>query len=240
MFLFLFSALLLISAEKEITIKWFGQSCLLITSSDGTRILTDPAEFMGYHLPKGITADIVTVSHNHMDHNRVDLVGGKPEVIMGLTPNSSEVIKVDRKIKNIRVYNVSSYHNPGKNGLNAIFVFEFDGIRITHLGDIGITLTDDQVKAIGKIDILMIPVGGKYTIAGADADKIIEQLNVKSIVFPMHYKTDAFPGLPYSETDFLQGKKNVKRISGNSFAIDLSKMPSTIEFIVMDYKESVK
>jgi L-ascorbate metabolism protein UlaG (beta-lactamase superfamily) len=224
------------AGEKDISIKWFGQSCFLITVSDGTQILTDPAEFMGYHLPTGLTAHIVTVSHNHMDHNRVDLVGGNPEVLMGLTPDSTKFVHTDKKIKNIRIYNVSSFHDPGKHGLNAIFVFEFDGIRIAHLGDIGTTLTDNQIKAIGKIDILMIPVGGKYTIAGADADKIVEQLDVKMIVFPMHYKTEAFSGLPYSENDYLKGKKNIKRISGNTFILNISKPPAEREYIVMDYK----
>ena len=178
--------------EKKVKIKWFGQSCFLIITSKKTQILTDPVEFKGYHLPKGIEPDVVTISHNHPDHNRVDVVGGNPLVLKGTTKNIQKVISIDTIIKDIRIYTVSSYHNPGKHGMNALFVFEFDGIRIIHLGDIGTTLTDKQIRDIGEIDILMIPVGGQHTIAGADADTVINQLKVSTAVFPMHYKTKAF------------------------------------------------
>ncbi len=200
-----------------------------------TQILTDPIAFKGYHLPNGIVPDLVTVSHNHPDHNRLDVVDGNPMELKGTTTNIQKVISIDKKIKDVRIYTVPSYHDPGRHGMNAIFVFEFDGIRIVHLGDLGTTLSDSQIEAIGNVDILMIPVGGQFTISGATADSVINQLKVQSIVFPMHYKTEAFNSLPYSADDFLKEKEYVKRISGNKFTLTLSNMPRIREYVVMDY-----
>lgn len=207
----------------------------MITTPGGTKILTDPVEFKGYHLPEGIKPDIVTVSHNHIDHNRTDVVAGDPEVIMGCTSDNREVNSVDREIQGVRIYTVPSYHDPGKHGVNAIFVFEFEGVKIAHLGDLGTTLSESQVETIGEVDILMIPVGGQFTISGSDADEVIRQLNVKTIVLPMHYKTEAF-SLPYSAEDFMQGKNNCKRISGNTVTIDISNLSQEREIVVMDYQ----
>jgi len=221
--------------KKEVTINYYGHSCFMITTPGGTKVLTDPVEFKGYHMPEGIKPDIVTVSHNHIDHNRTDVVAGNPEIILGCTSDHRKVTMVDRKIEDVKIYTVPSYHDPGKHGVNAIFVYEFDGIRIVHLGDLGTTLSESQIEAIGEVDILMIPVGGQFTISGSDADEVIRQLNVKSIVLPMHYKTEAF-SLPYSAEDFMQGKDNCKRISGNTVMIDISNLPQEREIVVMDYQ----
>lgn len=222
--------------EKEIVIKWFGQSCFLITTSEETQILTDPVEFKGYHLPNGIDADIVTVSHHHPDHNRIDLVCGSPELLEGTTPDIQKVNVFDRTINDVRIFSVPSFHSPGKYGMNAIFVFEFDGIRIAHLGDLGTTLSDRQIEAIGKVDILMIPVGGQFTISGTTADSVLNQIQAQSIIFPMHYKTEAFNSLPYTADDFLKSKeRRIKRIPGNEIRLTLSKLPRMREFVVLDY-----
>jgi len=234
--LLMFSINNICAVEKEIIIKWFGQSCFLIITSEGTQILTDPVEFKGYHLPNNIEPDVVTVSHNHPDHNRIDMVKGIPIILEGTTLNIKDVISIDRKIKDVRIYTVSSYHSPGKRGMNAIFVFEIDGIKIVHIGDLGTTLNEDQIKSIGNVDILMIPVGGQHTISGEKADKVIQQLKVSRVVFPMHYKTEAFKSLPFSVDDFLEGKENVEKISGNIFTFDLSNQAEPMKYIILDYK----
>lgn len=223
----------------EVTFKWFGQACFLIETSEKTQIIADPLEMGKYRIPKEIKPDIVTVSHEHSDHNKVDSVSGNPVILRGLKSGGKEFAKIDRKIKNIRIYTVASYHDQsqgGQRGLNAIFVYEFDGIRVAHLGDLGHTLSDEQVKAIGKIDVLMIPVGGKYTVYGEDADKIIVTLRPKTVVFPMHFKTDAADFLPYSGDDFTKGKENVKKMTGNTYKLDLNNLPSKAEYVVLNYK----
>lgn len=226
-------------SAAEVTFKWFGQACFLIETSEKTQIIADPLEMGKYRIPKEIKPDIVTVSHEHFDHNKVDAVSGNPVILRGLTSGGKEFSKIDRKIKDVRIYTVASYHDQsqgGQRGLNAIFVYEFDGIRVAHLGDLGHTLSDEQVETIGKIDVLMIPVGGKYTVYGEDANKIIVMLKPKMVVLPMHFKTDAADFLPYSGDDFIEGKENAKKIGGNTYKLDLNNLPSKVEYVVLDYK----
>ena len=222
--------------SDEVSIRYIGHSCFLITTSEGVQILTDPVEFKGYHFPEGIKPDIVTVSHNHIDHNRVDVVGGNPDIIYGCLSNK-KVEPIDLVFKNVRIFTVPSYHDPGKHGVNAIFIFDFDDIRIVHLGDLGMTLSDDQISAIGNVDFLMIPVGGQFTITVPEANQVVEQLKIRRAVFPMHYKTEAFTDLPYSVDVFLQKKHNVKRINGNEVKFNLKIKPANTEIYVLDYKQ---
>ncbi len=225
-------------AEK-VTFKWFGHACFLIETSNNTKIITDPVSMGDYKVPSDLIPDIITVSHEHGDHNKVETVSGNPIVIRGLTSGGKEFAEIDRKIKDVRIYTVPSYHDKvkgEKRGLNAIFVFEFDGIKVVHLGDLGHVLTQEQINKIGKVDVLMIPVGGKYTIYGDDAHKVVSQLKPRMIVFPMHYKTEVANFLPYSADDFVKGKENVRRIKGNTYMLDLKNLPKKMEYIILDYK----
>ena len=235
--IFAFAGLLL--NAQEVTFRWFGQACFLIETSQNTRIITDPLSMGAYKIPEDIKPDIVTVSHEHFDHNQVDAVSGEPSFLRGLTSGGKDFASIEEKINDVKIYAVPSYHdaNQGKQrGKNAIFIFEFDGIKVVHLGDLGHTLSEDQVKGIGPVDVLMIPVGGKYTVAGEEADKVIAQLNPKMIVFPMHFKTDAADFLPYTGDDFAKGKQNVKKIEGNTFKLDLKNPPPHLEYVVLNYK----
>ncbi len=224
---------------QEVTFKWFGQGCFLIETSQGTQIITDPMKMGAYEIPGNIEPDIVTVSHEHFDHNQVDAVPGSPSVLRGLTSGGKDFAAVDQKIKDVRVYAVSSFHDDSQGserGKNAIFVFEFDGMKAVHLGDLGQELTAEQVEKIGAVDIVMIPVGGTYTIFGEAADKVVSQLDPKMIVFPMHFKTDVAGFLPYTGDDFAKGKQNVKKVDGNAFTLDLGSPPSGPTYIVLNYK----
>lgn len=220
----------------EITITWFGHACFLVTTSSGTEILIDPVVFKGYRVPDGVTADVVTVSHEHPDHNSVDAVSGNPVVLRGCDKRNRSVTEINRTIEDVKIYTVPSYHDPGGHGMNAVFVFEFDDIRLVHLGDIGTILTDAQIDAIGRVDVLMIPVGGLHTIGIAKADSIVDQLAVTSVVLPMHYKTEAFDSLPYTADSYVEGKRNVKRIAAGVFTLDVSAMPVKREYVVLDYR----
>lgn len=230
------SVYILNSAEKQVTFTWFGQSCFLMVTTENTRIIIDPVKFKGYKLPENIRVDIVTVSHEHPDHNKVSAVSGEPEVLRGLTSNGRKVAGIDKRIKDVHIYTVASYHSKARIGWNAIFIFEFDGLRVAHLGDLGLTLSPGQVKAIGEIDVLMLPVGGRHTISGAEADTVVNQLKVKRIVFPMHFKTPAADFFPYSADDFTKGKQNVKKVSRNTYVLDLNDLPGKREYIVLDYQ----
>ncbi|NPV63765.1 MAG: MBL fold metallo-hydrolase [Methanotrichaceae archaeon] len=163
---------------------WLGHSCFHILPEDGPSVLTDPFdEAVGYRLPQ-VEADIVTVSHNHHDHNNVAAVKGKPAVVRG--PGQHSVLGVDFK-------GIETYHDEahGKlRGSNTIFCFQLDKIRFCHLGDLGHSLSEKEVSAIGSVDMLFIPVGGVYTIDSDGAHEVENQLSPR-ITLPMHYHTKA-------------------------------------------------
>ncbi len=210
-------------------IEWLGHACFLITASDGTRILTDPYDAsVGYKLPE-VEADIVTVSHDHFDHNHVQAVKGSPEVVKGPGKHS---------VKGIEFNGVATFHDEAggaKRGPNTVFVFEVDGIKVCHLGDLGHVLTPDMVSQIGEVDVLLIPVGGFYTIGPEEAWKVVEQLNPK-VVIPMHFYVDVMDRstFPIERVDaFTSGKPNVREV-GESF-VELTKeaLPAEREIVVL-------
>ncbi len=164
---------------------WHGQSCFQITvnqAKNGQRtIVIDPFdETLGLRVPK-LEADILLVTHSHHDHNNVKAVGGNPFLISG--PGEYEA-------EDIFIQGIPAFHDKAKGksqGENTCYTIEAEEIRLCHLGDLGQSeLTEQQLQALGEIDILMVPVGGIYTIDGEGASKIISQIEPK-IVIPMHY-----------------------------------------------------
>lgn len=147
-------------------------------------LVTDPFDKeIGFKFP-GVEADIVTISHHHSDHDKAGEVGGVKKVIDG--PGEYEVMEVS-------ILGFRAYHDEKKGeerGVNTIYVIEMDGIRLCHLGDLGHTLGDELVENLGDIDILMIPVGGHFTIAAGEAVSVVQAIE-PSIVIPMHYQMPA-------------------------------------------------
>ena len=166
-------------------ISWAGQSCFQISVSNSKEhsadIVIDPFdEQIGLKVPN-FSADIALVTHDHHDHNNVKVLKGDPFLIKG--PGEYEV-------KEVFIQGIPSFHDDEggkKRGLNTIYVIEAEDMKFCHLGDLGQKqLTDEQLEEIDGIDVLMIPVGGTYTIDSAEALKIISQIEPK-IVIPMHY-----------------------------------------------------
>ncbi len=162
-------------------ITWHGQSCFKIVAKE-TTIVTDPfSKDIGLTPPR-FEANIVTVSHDHHDHNNVSTLRGEPFVVEG--PGEYD-------LKGVSILGIDSFHDnkEGKErGNNIIFVIEAEEIKVCHLGDLGQKeLTNSQLEEIGDVDILMIPVGGVYTVDGEEAAAIINQIEPR-IVIPMHYK----------------------------------------------------
>ncbi len=170
---------------------WYGQSCFKLSSSaknlsgEPITLITDPFDkSIGLNPPR-TSADIVTVSHQHKDHNNVAAIKNDPFIVDG--PGEYE-------IKGITIEGIPSFHNKkqgAERGDNTIYVIKMDEIKICHLGDLGHSLTDEQMAKIDGIDILMIPVGGNYTLSWDEADSVINQIEPR-IVIPMHYH---LPGL---------------------------------------------
>jgi L-ascorbate metabolism protein UlaG (beta-lactamase superfamily) len=207
-------------------IKYLAHAAFLITSNSGVRIVTDPYE-TSVGLNHGVikeTADIVTVSHEHGDHNNVSAVQGNPSVV-----------KTSTEVKGIKIKAVPAAHDDkggSQRGKNTIFCFEVDGIKICHAGDLGHILTADQVKAIGKVDVLMVPVGGFFTVDAKTAAQVGDQLK-PGIIIPMHYKTEKM-NFPISGVDeFLKGKNNVTRVNGSEIEIKAGKLPAAAQIMVL-------
>ncbi len=159
-------------------IQYLGHSSFLLTSKKGTKIVTDPYGEVGFSMPC-IEADAVTVSHRHYDHCNVGAVSA-PLVLSEAGEYS---------VADISVSAVERFHDEvhgAKRGKNLIFRFLIDGLRVCHLGDLGEPCSPETVQAIGPADVLLIPVGGNYTIDAAEAKKYVEAID-PSIVIPMHY-----------------------------------------------------
>lgn len=168
---------------------WHGQSFFEILTNvgkEGVKIVIDPfSKELGLKLPK-VEADLLLISHDHYDHNNKEVVMGNYFLVD--QPGEYE-------IKGVFVNAILSFHDnkEGKEkGKNLIFLLEVEDLRVCHLGDFGQKeLENEQLERIGEVDILMIPVGGKYTISAAEAIKIMSQIEPR-ITIPMHY---ALPGL---------------------------------------------
>ena len=213
-------------------IKWYGHSCFLLTSAAGFKLLMDPFKPESYlNYPRVLTdAAIVTVSHEHFDHNYLDDIAGKPEVLRG---------SLDKHIKGIHIKGLSVFHDDveGKErGLNTIFCVNMDGISICHLGDLGHVPAAAEISLIGKVDLLLIPVGGVFTIGIDEADKITGAIRPR-ITIPMHYKTGKCEFLQWSSADFIKGKKNVRETGSGEIEINLADMPAEPEIVVLKYPD---
>lgn len=208
-------------------IKWLGQACFVITSGTGTKIVTDPYNRGGdvqYGEIKE-TADIVTVSHDHFDHNNVAAVQGNPAVVRGTAT-----------VKGIDFQGIPAHHDEAggsQRGNITMFCFEMDGIRVCHPGDLGHLLSDNQVAEIGRVDVLLIPVGGFYTIGAEAASQVCNQLKPK-IIIPMHFKTEGWAKEGIAPVDeFLRGKEAVTRLDVSEVAFEPGNLPDCTQIMVL-------
>lgn len=219
------------AAAPQVTLEWLGHSTFQITSSRGTRILTDPHG--AYDLPRPtLPQHIVTTSHQHGPHNSVHMAPGTPVILHGLTPGGENWQKISTTIQDVSVYAVPAYHDKSsgmQRGKNAIFVFKVDDICIAHLGDLGHGLTPDQLKLMGKIDILLMPIaGGYFTITPTEARDVTKQVNPK-ITIPMHFWWEQ------AVQEYTQGLTRVKMLSAPRLKISKPELPLPIETIVMPW-----
>jgi len=214
-------------------IQWLGHSSFLIVSQNGTKIITDPYESGAFgggieYDRIRISPDIVTVSHKHADHGHV-----------GGLPNHFEVVSKPgtTTIKGIEIKGIQSYHDPEQGairGENTIFVMTIDNVRVCHLGDLGQELTEEQVSEIGQVDVLLIPVGGYYTIEPSVATRVAQRLAPK-VIIPMHYKTPKVQFPIVGVDEFLKGKSNVRRLNTSEFEVTKETLPDEQEIVVLKH-----
>jgi L-ascorbate metabolism protein UlaG (beta-lactamase superfamily) len=186
--------------------------------------------------------DLVTVSHEHGDHNYVQMAKGEPVIIRGLL--GTEYAKADQVVKGIRVRTVNTFHdNQGgsQRGKNAVFIYEVTGLKIAHLGDLGHVLSETQVREIGSVDIMMMPVGTGFTVDLPTAVEVIKQTNPK-VLIPMHYSPADAPAGGFrlgTVEDFikaLNGAFEVKS-SGHTATFEAGKLPAKTTIYIMKTSE---
>lgn len=213
---------------------YYGHSTFVL-ESNGTSILIDPFnDQVGYPFPD-VRPTAVVVSHEHSDHSYVQVAKGSPKVIRGLRDGGKEWADVRERVGPVAISTIRTYHDAtqgSERGKNAAFLFEAEGLRIMHAGDLGHTLSPEQLRGAGRVDVLMIPVGGHYTIGPKEADAVIGQLRPR-IVIPMHFKTEVNKEWPIATPDeFLNGKPRVKQ-AGKTATLTATALPAEQEIWVL-------
>lgn len=250
-FMFVSGSISLAQDKKPIKLRWLGQSFFVLETSQGTRIAFDPhaIDAFGRQVTR---ADVVLISHPHPDHTRLDVIENKAQakVIEGVKvavgtgergpPPRAQWNAVDEKFGDVRIRSVGLYHDTTQGltrGKNTAFVLEFDGLKLCHLGDLGHLLNEEQLRQIGPVDVLLIPVGGVYTLNGEQAKRVMAQIKPRRLVVPMHYGTRTFDDL-LSADEFLDGQTNVKKmLNTNELILDNGAKPAEATTILLGWKK---
>lgn len=203
-------------------IKWLGVACFLITSNKGLKIITDPFVTNPNikHAPVKEYADIVTVSHEHGDHNHTADLQGNPEIIRGVGQHT---------VKGIEFLGIGSYHDKvsgAQRGPNTIFCFTVDGIRICHCADLGHTLDENTLKTIGRVDVLLFPTGGPPQTIDLDESIALWDKMKPGVVIPMHFRNPKLLFPKYSTEDLLKLKPNAIQTGKSEIEFTAGKVPS--------------
>lgn len=213
-------------------IQWLGHAAFVLTAADGTRLLTDPYEpgcFEGAVCYAPITGqfDAVTVSHEHADHNWTKGLAGNPRVIKGTGEFSAG---------GFSIAGFDSWHDNEHGrlrGPNTIFVFDDGEVRVVHLGDLGHELDAATVNRLGRVDVLLVPVGGTFTIDAGAAHRVSAQLGARLVV-PMHFKTDKL-GFDVAGVDpFIDGRENARRAGSDELEVVPEMLPVEPEIVVLE------
>ncbi|MDI7260461.1 MAG: MBL fold metallo-hydrolase [Thermodesulfobacteriota bacterium] len=210
-----------------VEIKWFGHAFFQITSSNGTKIITDPFGAMGFPMPD-VWPHVVTVGRESGNHNNVGLAKGSPLVLRGVKPGMEDWNQINTVFRDVLIYNVP-IHQRGALGYlkGSGFVFELDGLCVFHTGDVGEPFNEDQLQLIGHVDIVLLPIGGSYTMGPENAKKVVEQLKPK-IAVPMHY----YNNMSLVEI-FIDGHYKARFLNTNTFTFSQGTLPSQTEIFIL-------
>ena len=215
------------AANVDATIQYFGHNFFLITTSKGTRIVTDPLG-PGWYPNPNVAADVVTVGKEQYNHNAVQIVLGHPLILRGLKDYGASWNTVSMSFKDTFIYNVPIHQNAefieGIHG--SAFVFDLGQLCIAHLGDLSQKLNEQQIKAFGKLDIALTPIGGGRTMGPDLAREVLAQLKPK-IAIPMHHRDN-----PYLIQQFTAGLKT-QILKTDTLAISKDALPASLEIRVL-------
>ncbi|MDO9534172.1 MAG: MBL fold metallo-hydrolase [Bacillota bacterium] len=222
-------------SKKEIKIQYLGHASFLV-EADELRILMDPfSPQVGYGTLE-LEADLITVSHEHMDHNYV-AAAPDAKVLRGLTSDGLGWEEISYSVGEMSITSIPTYHDKASGklrGRNSIFIFDLGDIRLVHLGDLGHLLNEGDVEKLLPVDVLLVPMGGHYTIDAMEARQVVEQL-VPSVVVPMHYQTKVTRNWPISELDiFLEGEEVVLQKGEKPISFSRDNLPESTEIWVLE------
>lgn len=215
-------------------ISYLGHSAFKLKGKAGT-VVCDPFDSSVGFSMSNVSADILTTSHDHFDHNAVSRVRGttrSPKPFLIEQPGEYEV-------GGISIFGVPTYHDVhqgAERGRNTVFVIYMDHLRVCHLGDLGHDLTEKQQAEIGSVDVLLLPVGGVFTITPEQAVKITTSLD-PSYVIPMHYltaehHTETFAGV--KTVDAFLNEYGVQKKAVKNLTVDASRLPEETEVVVLE------
>lgn len=217
------------AASVDATIQYFGHNFFLITTSKGTRIVTDPLG-PGWYPNPNVVGDVVTVGKEQFNHNAVQIVRGDPLILRGLKNYGANWNTVSMSFKDTFIYNVPIHQNAefiqGIHG--SAFVFDLGPLCIAHLGDLSQKLNEQQIKAFGKVDVALTPIGGRRTMDPQLAREVLAQLKPK-IAIPMHYRDSA-----YLVRQFTAGWKT-QFLNRDTLAVSKHGLPASLEIRVMQH-----
>jgi L-ascorbate metabolism protein UlaG (beta-lactamase superfamily) len=212
-------------------ITYFGHSCFLVEAQDNTRVIIDPYQHGAYdgavgYDPVDEPADLVLMSHEHPDHAAADTIPGSPRSVLH---------PVSEQVAGVTVTGILVDHDEtggSERGKNTITILDDGDIRLIHLGDLGHPLAADTIAQIGTVDVLLIPVGGFFTVGSKEAAGVVEAL-APSMVIPMHFKTPKI-GFPIDQPDaFLQTQKEVQHHPGSSIEVTKDSLPAERVTVVL-------
>ena len=222
----------MVEPQEKMNLRWFGQSCFYLTSGAGTRLLMDPyAKWFGYRMPQ-VQAQAVTTSHTHFDHNNIRAVHG-------------DFQHIDRpgnyQAGDITIHGTLAWHDAvqgAKRGRNIIFTFAVDGLNVCHLGDLGHLLSPQQVAEIGRVDILLLPVGGAFAISVPEALQVRRQLQ-PAVTIPMHYRTKALGlgGLLFARLEVFLSSVGEPARKARELSVDPGSLAANAGILLLSYDQ---
>ena len=212
-------------------VQWYGHSCFLIHSGSQTKVVTDP----NFNVTPGIGADAVTVSNDHYTHNNTGAVTGNPIILRGITFKQTWQ-PIRTQIRDITIVNIPSQRSAGWGGIaNSIFVYEMGSLCIAHLGNIGHLLTEEQIKILQRVDVMMVPIDAMTNLGFEDVITVIGQVR-PPIVIPMHYDMARQAELFAA---FASGQYPIKLIAQSQLTLSRSMLPKATEIYVLAHPHSL-
>lgn len=215
------------AASVDATIKYFGHNFFQIITSKGTSIAADPLAPGMYPDPQ-ISADVVTIGREHMNHNYVPIIRGMPRVLRGLRDFGTDWNQVRVNFKDVFIYDIPVYQNGVDEGSikGAAFIFDLGKLCIAHLGDLSHKLTAKQLKWIGKIDVALTPISGRWTMGPDIARVVTSQLKPK-IAIPMHHRDNM-----HLVRRFAEGLP-LRYLDTNTIEVSKDALPASTEVVVL-------